>query len=50
MVLPTLMILGFTYSPSPNYFGEDDFVITFSATQIDENQQPVGGPILYKKC
>jgi len=39
----------FTYSPSPNYFGEDDFVITFSATQIDENQQPVGGPITYTR-
>ena len=39
----------FTYSPSPNYFGEDDFTITFSATQIDENQQPVGGPITYTR-
>ena len=39
----------FTYSPSPNFFGEDDFTITFSATQIDENQQPVGGPITYTR-
>ena len=39
----------FTYSPSPNYFGEDDFVITFSATQIDENKQPVSGPITYTR-
>ena len=39
----------FTYSPSPNFFGEDDFAITFSATQIDENQQPVGGAITYTR-
>ena len=37
----------FSYLPSPNYFGEDDFAITFNATQIDENQQPVSGSITY---
>jgi len=39
----------FSYLPSPNYFGEDDFAITFNATQIDENQQPVSGPITYTR-
>ena len=39
----------FTYSPYSNYFGEDNFEITLSATQIDENQQPVGTPITYTR-
>jgi hypothetical protein len=36
---------SFTYTPSSNFFGEDDFTITFTATQKDENGQTVGTPL-----
>ena len=36
---------SFTYTPSENFFGEDEFSISFSATQKDENGQPVGTPL-----
>ena len=39
----------FTYIPFSNFYGEDNFVITFRATEIDENQQPIGGPIVYTR-
>ena len=37
---------SFAYTPSENFFGEDEFSITFSATQKDENGQPIGTPLL----
>jgi hypothetical protein len=46
----TITDLGaFTYAPSPNYFGQDAFAITLNATQINENNQPVSGPITYTR-
>jgi hypothetical protein len=39
----------FTYIPFSNFFGEDNFVITFRATEIDENEQPIGGAIVYTR-
>ena len=36
---------SFTYTPSENFFGEDEFSISFSATQKDESGQPVGTPL-----
>jgi hypothetical protein len=36
---------SFTYTPSENFFGEDEFSISFSATQKDENGQPIGTPL-----
>lgn len=38
---------SFTYSPNQDFFGDDNFVITFSAIQIDDNGQPIGSPITY---
>lgn len=36
---------SFTYTPSSNFFGEDDFSVTLTATQKDENGQNVGTPL-----
>ena len=36
---------SFTYTPSSNFFGEDDFSVTLTATQKDENGQTVGTPL-----
>lgn len=36
---------SFVYTPSENFFGEDEFSISFSATQNDDNGQPLGTPL-----
>jgi len=36
---------SFVYTPSENFFGEDEFSISFSATQNDDNGQPIGTPL-----
>ena len=36
---------SYNYTPSANFFGEDEFSITFSATQKDENGQPIGAAL-----
>jgi len=40
---------SFTYTPASNFFGDDEFALTFTATQKDENGQTVGAPISYTR-
>mgnify|MGYP001221159655 FL=1 len=40
---------SFTYTPASNFFGDDEFALTFTATQKDENGQNVGAPISYTR-
>lgn len=37
----------YSYTPNLNFYGDDDFDITFSATQVDDAGQTIGAPITY---
>ena len=37
----------YSYTPTLNFHGNDDFDITFSATQVDDAGQTIGAPITY---
>ena len=37
----------YSYTPTLNFHGNDDFDITFSATQVDGAGQTIGAPITY---
>ena len=37
----------YSYTPTLNFYGNDDFDITFSATQVDDTGQTIGAPITY---
>ena len=39
----------YSYTPNLNFYGDDDFGITFSATQVDDTGQAIGAPITYTR-